>query len=243
MLCSHLYFWLIFCLKTKHTIQTGGTNLNIDWVSASSNVIMTAIWLIYLQFFYFSYRRSNRPYMIIHQAQGNGPNSPCMFVNMSKEPIHIQSIIAYIETENGIRRAFITDYQRHSPEDTNVGSALREGPLQPGGYLVLGNFDEILQGENTQAKDAPLVPGAIEKNRNVEICIAVTHGPSKNLIGARRSFSIREQENNSELKPHNTYTEQMTSRKKRKEVRQWVQDRFNPEQDSESEDPSSNQKL
>ncbi|MBU2886695.1 hypothetical protein KO507_13055 [Gilvimarinus agarilyticus] len=217
--------------------------MNIDWISAASNVIMTVIWFIYLQFFYFNFRRSNRPYMIIHQAHSNGPSSPCMFVNMSKEPVHIQSIVAYIETENGVRRRFITDYQRHSPEDKHVEDTLREGPLQPGGYVVLGSFKEILRGDKSESTEEALVPGAIEKSRNIEICIAVTHGPSQNLIGVRRSFSIREGNNNASLQPRNIYTEQMTSRKKRKEVRQWVQDRFKPEKDSESEDQSSEQTL
>ncbi|UTF59172.1 hypothetical protein [Gilvimarinus sp. DA14] len=203
---------------------------------------MTAIWLIYLQFFYFSYRRSNRPFMIIHQAQGDGPEAPCLFVNMSKEPIHVQSIVAYLDTGEGLRSCFITDYQRHSPEDTKAGEGLREGPIQPGGYLVLGSFNDIFSchpeigGE--RGNDHQALNG-----RKLEICVAVTHGPSEHLIGARRVFRICQTEKATTLQAHSIYTEQLTSRRKCKDVRRWVQERFRPEQDSEQEDRGTEQKV
>ncbi|WP_157497635.1 hypothetical protein [Gilvimarinus chinensis] len=216
--------------------------MSTDWISAASNLIMTAIWLIYLQFFYLSYRRSNRPFMIIHQAQGNGPEAPCLFVNMSKEPIHVQSIVAYIETDKGVRSCFITDYQRHSPEDSDVEPRLQEGPIQPGGYLVLGSFDDIFRCHPDIVTQDARRSQSLDGSR-VELCVAVTHGPSQHLIGARRAFRIHEADDRIELQAHSIYTEQLTSRRKRKAVRRWVQERFKPEYDSEQQDRGSRQRL
>jgi hypothetical protein len=169
--------------------------------------------------------------LIIHHAQGNDPNALCMFVNMSKEPVHIQCAITHIRTEEGYFHRYITDYNRITPQDQNVQSKLRQGPVQPGGYLILGTFEDILLGRQSepQKDESPKnTPFSLRNVKSLELCIAVVHGPSKFHIGARRHFVIEEQEGELVIRSQSIHTEQLVSRRKRKIVRGWIESHLDP---------------
>lgn len=200
--------------------------MNADLINTASNVVMTIIWLVYLQFFYRSYKRANRPLIVIHHAQGAGVDAACLFVNMSKEPIHVQCVVAYIKGKEGTKTCYITDYSRYTPENEGISQALREGPIQPGGYLILGTFKEILlcSGENFKSAD----DDSLEEYDQFQICVAVTHGPSERHIGVRRTFILKHKEQDTMLRAYSIYTEQLVSPRKRRIVRRWVEDSLNP---------------
>ncbi|MDO3380758.1 hypothetical protein [Gilvimarinus algae] len=149
-----------------------------------------------------------------------------------------------MKTASGLSTGFVTDYARHSPEDKSVANNLREGPIQPGGYLVLGSFEDILQSAvGTDQSPPQTQKDALEHAKRLQICIAATHGPSQHLIGARRSFDISRNGEAGHLQAQSIYTEQLTSKRKRREVRQWVQERLQPRYDSENQDRDSEQRV
>lgn len=204
------------------------TFFSSGWISTVCDILMVFIWAVYLQLFYRNLKRSSRPSMIIHHAQGNDPQALCLFVNMSKEPIHVQCVIAYIKSATGNITRYVTDYRRLTEDEHPVRSHLREGPIQPGGYLELGSFEDILLGR--QSDDGIHAdPQQLENYEQLQLCVAATHGPSEHHIGARRSFAIEQHADSVAIRAFSVYTEQLVTRNKRKTVRKWVEERLHPQ--------------
>lgn len=114
---------------------------------------------------------------------------------------------------------------------------LRQGPLQPGGYLVLGSFRNIILGRRSEESESDYL---FEDITGVEIRAAVIHGPTKYPVGVRRSFSLSH-EGRPEIFPRNIHSEQLVRRKDRHQVRRWVEEELQPERKGSSESDDSDQ--
>jgi hypothetical protein len=217
--------------------------LNAGTVSAVSNILMAVIWIVYLQILFIQYRRTTRPFMLIHHAHENDIDALCLFVNMSKEAIHVQSVIANIHTEEGSISRQITDYNHIPQNDQEVQIRLRQGPIKPGSYLVLGSFKNIIMDPVLYAKgiDAENTERVLSKTKSLEICVAVVHGQSTHHIGARRQFFVEHQAGRFIIRAHNIHTEQLISFSKRKIVRNWIESRVEPKHRGESETQKTRQ--
>lgn len=205
--------------------------LDYKFISSVASIVMAIVWIVYLHIALVQYRRANRPYMIIQYAHENDTDALCLFVNMSNEPVHLQTVIARIKTENGRFSRYVTDYDRITPDDRNVLSRLRQGPIHPGGYLVLGTFEDILidrQIKHKDEEDQEHVPPSLNEIRSLELCIAVIHGPSKHFIGVRRQFFLVFEGEEVRIRPRSIHTEQLVNWRKRKTVRKWVEGRVDP---------------
>jgi hypothetical protein len=133
----------------------------------------------------------------------------------------------------------VTEYRRVGVDDTNVHQVLRQGPLKPGGYLVLGSFRNIILGRRSDEEEDNS-DYLFEDITGVEIRAAVVHGPSRHPVGVRRSFRL-EHEGGAQIYPHNIYSEQLHRRRDRHEVRHWLESELQPVRKGESESESSNQ--
>ncbi|MEX2606990.1 MAG: hypothetical protein WD708_06560 [Kiritimatiellia bacterium] len=199
-------------------------------ITAVTSILMVIIWIVYLQLALMQYRRANRPFLIIHHAHEAAPSALCMFVNMSKEPVHIECVRANVLRKGEETIRYVTDYHRITPDDRNVQSRLRQGPIQPGGYLILGAFEDILLGRQSNGEEAQTKSNlsGLKDIEQLTLSIAVVHGPSLTHIGARRSFHIEAEDGGEIIRAQSVYTEQLTSRSKRNQVRRWVEERVNP---------------
>jgi len=54
-------------------------------------------------------------------------------------------------------------------------------------------------------------------------------------IGARRHFFVEQQQGNFVIRARNIYTEQLITKKKRKTVREWIENRVDPKHPGKSE--------
>lgn len=204
-----------------------------------SNVIMAVVWLVYLHAFLRQHKRFNQPFLIIHHAQGCDPGALCLIVNMSKEPIHVICVVAEVSGPEGYVRRDVSDYRRFTPDDQNVQATLRQGPIQPGGYLTLGTFENIILGrqsiaDNDEGSDDYLA--SLYEATSLELMVAVNHGPSREPIGARRRFIVEKDDNGDvKVKATGINTEQMTKLRKRKEVKRWVEDHLKANQRNKEE--------
>lgn len=217
-------------------------NLNL-FISAVSSIVMVIIWIAYLHIAFRQFRLSHRPLLLVHRAHNSDPKAPCLFVNMSKEPVHVSCVIVNVQNINGFARWYITDYDRISSNDEKVQTKLRQGPVSSGGYLILGSFWDIIstQASERQNKDIfdqtkpSLSKPSLSEIKSFEICVAVVHGGSKYHIGARRRFFIEQEDDRLIIRSYNIYTEQLLSRKKRKIVRKWVESHVDPKHIGKSE--------
>lgn len=210
----------------------------MDYITPLSSAIMALVWIVYFQLFFLQYRRNNRPYLVIHHAQNENPDALCLLVNMGKETVHVQCVQIALFTRAGEEKTMtVSEYRRIQSDDSNVHQILRQGPLQPGGYLVLGSFKNIILGRRSKEVDPNYL---FEDIVDVEIRAAVIHGPSKYPVGVRRRFTLRH-EAGSAIFPRNIYSEQLVKRKDRHEVRRWVETELRPEYRGSSESETSDQ--
>jgi len=210
----------------------------MDYISPISSAIMAVIWIVYFQLFLIQYQRNNRPYLVIHHAQNENPDALCLLVNMGKETVHVQCVQVVMETQAGEEKTLtVTEYRRVGADDSNVHQVLRQGPLQPGGYLVLGSFRNIILGRRSEDNDSDYL---FEDIANVEIRAAVVHGPSRYPVGVRRRFWLRH-EGETEIFPQNIHSEQLNRRRNRHEVRRWLESELCPKEKGESETEDTDQ--
>ncbi|MFE8071233.1 hypothetical protein QQM79_09245 [Marinobacteraceae bacterium S3BR75-40.1] len=212
----------------------------MEYVSAISSMVMAAVWVIYFQIFFLQYRRQKRPFLVIHHAQGHDPDAACLLVNMSQNPVHVVCVTAYVETRDGDYTLQVTDYQRVTQNHSRVQDTLRQGPLGPGGHLLLGPFRDIILGHRSD--DEPCDDAdSLDEVKALELRVVVVHAPSTSLIGARRRFSIEKENGEHIIRASNIHTEQLIGRKKRHLVREWAEEHLQPQHRGPFESRTSSQ--
>lgn len=211
----------------------------MEYVGQISSAVMAIVWIVYFQIFFIQYKRNNRPYLVIHHAQNENPDALCLLVNMGKETVHVQCVQVLIFTRSGEERLLtVTEYRRVGADDRSIHQVLRQGPLNPGGYLVLGSFRNIILGRRSEDEDTQHM---LEDITDIQLRAAVIHGPSWSPVGVRRHFTLQHQADGTRIFPRNIYSEQLTKRKDRSEVRQWVECELRPEREGGSESENSDQ--
>lgn len=213
-------------------------------VSTIATVVMTAAWVAYLHLALTQYKRANRPFLVIQHAHENDPSALCLFVNLSKEPVHLQAVIARVHSGEQCTPYRITNYKRITATEKHVQSKLRQGPIQPGGYLVLGSFSDIMLGNKSEDANETATSDQLSQIDSLELCVAVVYAARKYHIGARRHFFIEQKDGQTKIHAYSIYTEQLVRRRQRKIVREWVDTAVEPwrREHSVSEEQSQSEK-
>lgn len=218
------------------------SSLDYRMISTVASVIMTLAWVAYLHLALTQYMRSNRPYLVIQHAHENDPSALCTLVNLSKEPVHLQAVIARIHRGNECNSYRITNYERITSTEQQVQSKLRQGPIQPGEYLVLGSFADIMLGKQSADEDSEKTKADhLSQIDSLELCVAVVYASKKHHIGARRHFFLEHFKENTKIHAYSIFTEQLTRRKHRNTVRDWVNAGVSPWKAQDNADESESQ--
>jgi hypothetical protein len=198
---------------------------NADVVAALADLLIAVIWLAYLQLFLREYLGRHRPYLVIHHAQGETLDASCLLVNMSQEIVHVQCVMACVTTAEHEYTHQVTDYRRVSADDHQIENILRQGPLQPGEYLLLGCVQDIIMGRYMNS-DGEMTAASlslrIDQVLGFEIRAVALHGPSGRVAGARRRFTVEMDGEQPLIHPQTMLTEQFLSRRKRRQVLAWL---------------------
>lgn len=206
-------------------------------ISTAASVIMTLAWVGYLHLALTQYRRANRPFFVIQHAHEDDPSALCLFVNLSKEPIHLQAAIARVHRGDECTSYRITNYERITEADQHVQSKLRQGPIQPGGYLVLGSFADIMLGNQSEDENSDeITADKLSEINSLELCVAVVYASKKYHIGARRHFLLEQFGEKTKIRAYSIFTEQLIQRKHRRTVRGWVNAGVDPWKEQETVD-------
>ncbi len=199
------------------------------------------VWLVYAQLLYLGFRRQRSPRLIINRGRNKDINALCLISNMSAESVFIEYIIAELETSDGTIAMDVTDFeqeynegdeddeQRTRPSQTqlslNATENTRQGPIEPGGFIHIGTFCELVQrlarDEGIQmAGDVP--QGTLEFHRLTLRLIGI-YGPEHMPVGAERSFDLRVSGNQFGLRPESWDTKQLASIRQRWKLRKTVE--------------------
>lgn len=207
---------------------------SFDWLQRNATVLSTLVtmatllvWLVWLQLMYNDYRRRRQPRMLIHQTHGVGPDSHCLLVNLSQDIIHIQCVRAAILGENGesslpLGSALTLDNELGGLELENV---IRQGPLAQGQFLRLGSFEEILEtlvGTSPGNGAKWLGAAATAGFELFEIRVTAVYGDSDRSVGASRTFRLQANGEALRVRPRDTYTQQLYSRRGRRIAERWL---------------------
>ncbi|MBW9091397.1 hypothetical protein JNB91_26695 [Rhizobium wenxiniae] len=191
-------------------------------VSAAASIGTLCIWAVYLQIFVGGHRRQVKPMLVINHGEGRALNAHCLVTNMSREPVHIQSVVAKVITENHTYTAYITDAEdiRQSGIDTGWQRMTRQGPLQPGTMADMGTFDCIIEYAEASAIEAgELFTGKLDSvAENIEITILGIYGSEDLLIGATRKFDLTKSDSGSAIRASEALTRQITRRRERRKL-------------------------
>lgn len=205
-----------------------------DWLQRNASVLSTLVtmatllvWLVWLQLMYSDYRRRRHPRMLIHQTHGVGPDSHCLLVNLSQGIIHIQCVRVAAVGENG--ESSLPLGAALSPESELGGleleNVIRQGPLAQGQFLRLGSFEEILEslvGQSPAEGEKWLGSAVADGLKLLEIRVAAVYGDSDRSVGARRTFRLESRDGALCVRPRDTYTKQLYSRRERRIAEGWL---------------------
>ncbi len=205
-------------------------------LSVVANLGILLVWVLYAQLFYRDYTRRRRPRIIIHHAPGQGFDSACLLINMSQETIHIIGVLVVVHTTDGSYTRRVSDYYPVSADQYSlreVQSLLKQGPLSPGSFLLLGTYGDLLQNIAPGTTEAANLAGKAVKSDDtqqitgLEIKVVAVLGGDDRSIGASRAFSVTHNDGAVDIRPQTLYTQQLAGRKQRPLLDAWLRECMN----------------
>jgi hypothetical protein len=192
---------------------------NAPIVSAIASVGTLTIWAIYLHIFVSGHQRQIKPMLIINRVEGSGLNARCFVTNMSRDPVHIQSVVAKVVMARQEYVSYITDAEdvRQAGNPSGWERMTRQGPLQPGTMVDMGAYgcilDYVAQSclEDARFESSSLIYDAFQ----LEITILGIYGSEDLLIGATRVFDFDRTGSEITLRPCDAHTRQITGKRER----------------------------
>ncbi|WP_158700881.1 hypothetical protein [Phytohalomonas tamaricis] len=220
---SHLWNWI----QENATVFSGLTSVG-----------MLLIWGVYLQLLLHNFRMQRRPQIIINRGHGSDVHARCIISNMSEQAVFIQTILVQLETSAG---NFISDVTDTTDEQGNLASGesqpgempesnllkkmTRQGPLRAGEYMDAGSFNALIRKvdkDNSIGVNDHCQPIGDVQFKALEVRLVIVFGAERRPIGARRRFKLeRSEQGESYLEPEVLWTQQLSSRRQRREVRRW----------------------
>lgn len=193
---------------------------NAPLVSAVASVGTLSIWAIYLHIFVSGYQRQIKPMLIINRVEGSGSDARCFVTNMSRDPVHIQSVVAKVTTAEDEYIAYITDAEdvRQAGNPSGWERLTRQGPLQSGTMVDMGSYECILDYVASTCCDANGFAQSklAEEATELEITILGIYGSEDLLIGATRVFAMHHSKSRIDLRACDAHTRQITGKRERR---------------------------
>ncbi len=197
---------------------------NSDSISAIANVSMLFVWIAYLQVFLRSYRRQVRPKIVINRAAGTALEAACFVSNMSSESIYVESVVVTLVCGDYRARRAVTDLDILDGEDlpSDPRKQTFQGPLGPGEYTAIGTFSRLLDRMGVDKDEAFDRLKQSAHPLSLEVVVVADYSSDDLLIGARRRFSAECKDGEWVLTSETTETEQISSRRERRRIKEWI---------------------
>lgn len=195
---------------------------NAPLVSAVASVGTLTIWAIYLHIFVSGYQRQIKPMLIINRVEGSGSDARCFVTNMSRDPVHIQSVVAKVLTQRDEHTAYITDAEdvRQAGNPSGWEHLTRQGPLQPGTMVDMGTYHCILDYvATTCCEGGGFFQSSLGQDAiGLEMTVVGIYGSEDLLIGATRVFEMDRKGEEITLRPRDAHTRQITGKRERRNL-------------------------
>lgn len=187
-----------------------------DVISVIVNMILTVVWIVYLNLFFISHRRQKSPMILISRGAGTGPEARLFISNMGAEPIYVSALIADCFSDDDQITAFITENDHISGDELgSPEAATNEGPLGSGDYLDAGSF-ESLMNRIERHSDHPMKARDVER---ITITVVASTGYSALISAASSTYTILRSEQATVFHPEHISTVQHKNRRARRKIR------------------------
>ncbi|WP_245412311.1 hypothetical protein [Notoacmeibacter ruber] len=143
--------------------------------------------------------------------------SRCLVTNMSSQPLYVTSLIATLHFGDRQVELALTDL-RDLPEDlgNDPRSKMGQGSLNTGQYLDIGHFDEIV---TVMLEGSDDVSATVEDVTQLDLMVVALYAPESLPVGAFRRFQFdRDIPRGPKVTPLNVRTEQIRSKRRRREL-------------------------
>ncbi|SFG98950.1 hypothetical protein SAMN04488020_105236 [Palleronia marisminoris] len=197
-----------------------------DVISVIVNIILTIVWIVYLNLFFISHRRQKSPMILIRRGAGTGPEARLFISNMGAEPIYVSALIADCYSGDKVTTAYITQNDHISAEELSTpDAATNEGPLGSGDYLDAGSFDSLMKRIERHS-DQPLKADEVER---VTITVVASTGYSALISAASSTYTILQCGQTRIFHPEHVSTIQHTGRRARRRIRRRLEQQIESE--------------
>ncbi len=161
-------------------------------ITAAMTCVTALIWVVYLSFFLRSYRRQQRPSILITSGAGKDLDAHCFVTNLGLEPVYLLDVVIdLIDPAGKVVRAVIperTERWSHAVpgDDDDVRRATNVGALSSGGERDLGRFRTLIERASTENPDI----AAETAFTSLEVTVVTVTASQAELCGASRCYCI-----------------------------------------------------
>ena len=165
---------------------------NAPLITAAMTCVTALIWIVYLSVFLRSYRRQQRPSILITSGAGRDMDAHCFVTNLGLEPVYLLDVVIdLIEPDGRVVRAVIPERTEHHPAghasgDDDIRRATNVGSLTSGGERDLGRFRTLIDRPCTENPDIQ----AEAHFDGLEITVVAVTASQAELCGASRAYRI-----------------------------------------------------
>jgi hypothetical protein len=192
---------------------------NAQILSALSAWATLGVWALYLQLLYSSYRLSRRAKILINRGAGDTIDAKCIIANMGAEPIYIEAIRISLTRGDCSHSCALSNHEVSMTSENDPRPQLMQGPLSSSEMLDIGRFSALIgyciNGASgfTGPDSEPLID-----NAEVTILVVATMASESRPVAAQRTFKLGAQQDPLLLHPRTLRTEQIRSKRARREI-------------------------
>lgn len=185
-------------------------------LTAVGSLLTVVIWVLYLNLFYSEYRTRGVPHIVIKQGYGFDLDTSCYITNMSHYAVDVIAALICAQRAGESVVFVASEMSERAPDHRRA-----ERPLQAGNFLELATFRSLVRQAEEQLPPTPT--DADDDPMELEVRVVALVGPQQVPRGARRRFYVFSDDGARHVRPHDVLPQQLSSRRQRRLVRQWLQ--------------------
>lgn len=194
-------------------------------ISALASLATVLIWAVYLDLILRSYRRSNRPKILINFGAGAFDKANCLIANMSAQPVYMDSVVATLHADGRSYTSVLSEQDTTLSEQLDYRSQSLQGPLKSGEYLNIGTFRGLVARVADEVGPAGAAIDLATRAERLEILVAGVFTGADALIAAERSFDLVWQGSQRRIRPRSFAAEQIRSGRRRRQIERFMMNR------------------
>ena len=185
-------------------------------ISALVGVGTLLVWVVYLQVFLSSYRRTNKAMILINLTGGSGLDARCLVANMSVGPLYLYAITLTLQGAGETVTCPVTELDgvEHWQEPSDLQLWTRQGPLKSGKLRDMGTIEALV--DHVRSKRGAAAARAIDRLERLELTVVGTLASDDLVVAASRAYDVVTEGGASQLRARSIGAHQIRSRRQRR---------------------------